>query len=787
MAESQPQANQAAGFDSRMQGTFVGRQREMGELKAALEEALSGQGRLVMLTGEPGIGKTRTAQELAFHAEARGTQVLWGWCYEEAGAPPYWPWVQPLHSYIQQQDPDQLRSQMGPGAANIAEIIPEVHAKLSDLNPPPDPGSPEEARFRLFESITSFLKNAAQSQLLVLVLDDLQWADKSSLLLLQFLARQLGESHLLVVGCYRDLELSRQHPLSESMAQLSRLPVFQRELLLGMSQEDTGQFIEMTIGTRPSPQLVETIHAHTEGNPFFLKEMTRLLSERGELMAAEIGEPDGIRMPEGVREVIGQRLNQLSESGHETLTIASVIGREFDFRLLRTLSDETTDEQLLGVIDEALAACLVEELPGGRERYRFSHALIQQTLAEELSSSRKVRWHARIGKALEDLYGVDVEAHAAELVYHFAKAESVLGTQKLVRYSLMAGERALAAYAWEEALEHFQQGLAAKEGQPTDAETTKLLFGLGRAQAATLELHNVQEAVATLSRALDYCAEAKHVNQAVAIAEYHLPAVAARYGVATQLVARALKLVPSDSHAAGRLLSRYGWELGRFQRNHEGAQEAFNQALAIAHRDKDEVLEMWTLARSAHIHYLHCCYEEVIGKGLRSLELANRLDIPQAGGLALSSLALTLLTVGDPSGARYGEAALEISKRLRDRNEQPQLLLIALSWSLAQGDWHNAQVLIDWALTISPNDPVFPTYKGLLACELGDFQQGETILGQVIDTLGRNPGDATARHAHIAISIALAARITGNSAWASSTEALAESVFSTHETPRIFR
>src|SRR5919106_800201 len=246
---------------------FVGRQREMGKLKGALEDALSGQGQLLMLVGEPGIGKTRTAQELAAHAETLD----------------------------------------------------------------------------------------AQFQPLMLVLDDLHWADKPSLLLLQFLARQLTESHLLVVGCYRDLELSRQHPLSEALAQLSRLPVFQRELLLGMSQEDTGQFIELTARMRPSPQLVETIYAHTEGNPFFLKEMTRLLSERGELRAAGIGGPEGIRIPQGVREVIEQRLNRLSDSCHRTLAIASIVGREFGFQLLHALSDGTTDEQLLGVIDEALA------------------------------------------------------------------------------------------------------------------------------------------------------------------------------------------------------------------------------------------------------------------------------------------------------------------------------------------------------------------------------------------------------------------------------------------------
>jgi DNA-binding CsgD family transcriptional regulator len=465
-----------------MGGAFVGRQREMGKLKTALEDALSDQGQLLMLVGEPGIGKTRTAQELAAYAEARGAQVLWGWCYEEEGAPPFWPWVQPIRSYIQQRDAEQLRPEMGPGAADIAEVVSEVRGKLPGLEPPAAL-QPEQARFHLFGSIATLLKKAAQSQPLMLVLDDLHWADKSSLLLLQFLARRLGESHLLVVGCYRDLELSRQQPLSEALAQLSRLPVFQRELLLGMSQEDTGQFIEANTGIIPHPRLVEAIYAHTEGNPFFMKEILRVFSERGELEAVEVVGPRDISMPEGVREAIGQRLNRLSEHCNGTLAIASIVGREFDFHLLHALSEGTTEEQLLRVIDEALAAHLIEESPGGRERYRFSHVLIQETLAEGLSVSRKVRWHARIGKVLEELYGADVEAHAAELAYHFAEAITISGPEKMVRYSLLAGEQALATYAYEEAEAHFRQGLAAKEGRPVDAETADLLFGLGRAQA----------------------------------------------------------------------------------------------------------------------------------------------------------------------------------------------------------------------------------------------------------------------------------------------------------------
>ena len=206
----------------------------MGELKVALDDALSAQGRLVLLVGEPGIGKTRNAQESASFAETRGTQVLWGRCYEEEGAPPYWPWLQLLRSYIQRQTPEQLLAVMGPGAADIAEVLPQLRAKLPELEPPPTL-EPEQARFRLFDSITTFLKNAVQSQPLMLVLDDLHWADKSSLLLLEFLARELGGSRLLLVGCYRDTEISRQHTLMETLARLSREPVFRRQMLRGLS------------------------------------------------------------------------------------------------------------------------------------------------------------------------------------------------------------------------------------------------------------------------------------------------------------------------------------------------------------------------------------------------------------------------------------------------------------------------------------------------------------------------------------------------------------------------
>ena len=269
-------------LDSLAGGVFVGRQREMGDLKACLEDALSGRGRLVTLVGEPGIGKTRTAQELATYAGLRGAHVLWGRSYEEQGVPPYWPWVQAIRSYVRERDPDQLRSEMGAGAADIAEVVSDVRERLPGL-PAPLQLEPDQARFRLFDSIAAFLKTASQRQPLVLVLDDLHWADQPSLMLLQFVARELGGARLLVVGTYRDMELSRQHPLAEALGELTRERLFQRVLLRGLDQEDVGRFIEMASGVTPPLALVTSVYTQTEGNPLFVTEVVRLLVQEGEL------------------------------------------------------------------------------------------------------------------------------------------------------------------------------------------------------------------------------------------------------------------------------------------------------------------------------------------------------------------------------------------------------------------------------------------------------------------------------------------------------------------------
>ena len=660
---------------------------------------------------------------------------------------------------------------MGPGAADIAEIVPELRHKLTDLETPPVL-EPEQARYRLFSSITNFLKNAAQSQPLMLVLEDLHWADQPSLLVLQFLVREMGGSRLLVVGTYRDVEVSRQHPLSDTLAQLSREPVFRRELLRGLSRQDTGDFVEVAAGLRPPPGLVESIYLQTEGNPFFIGEVIRMLAEQGELGEEDIGRSPSIRIPEGVREVIGQRLNRLSAHCNQTLVTAAVNGREFDFRLLSALSDGISDgiseSQLLEAIDEGLEAHLLEELTGGLERYQFSHALIQETLSEELSTSRKARLHARISEALEEIYGPNVEAHPAELAYHCAEAETILGTEKLVRYSLLAGERALTSHAYEDAVSHLERGLVARgivlsgtEASP-DEEAAALLFGLARARLAMSQRSLIQEIILNLSRAFNYYAEAGEVARAVAVAECPLPGWPGNLKGMAQLVSRALALVAADSHPAGHKLCLYGKYLGTEEGDYEGAQEAFGRALAIAYQERDVALEMRTLADAGRVGNRHRRPQEALAKCLEALELASRVDDPRTELEAHYGAVTALTEMGGLEGMpRHASAMLPLAERLRDRYWLGVAYRNNVLVCWLRGDWRAAREFGDRGFERGWRTSNAFASRASLEYQAGDFGQGEVYLERLLELWRISPPDTLIMCAHAATAIPMAARITG--------------------------
>jgi DNA-binding CsgD family transcriptional regulator/tetratricopeptide (TPR) repeat protein len=546
--------------------------------------------------------------------------------------------------------------------------------------------------------------------------------------------------------------------------------VFQRVLLRGLTQEDAGRFIEVIAGTNPLQTLAETIYTRTGGNPFFITEVVRLLREQGELLSDMAGGPQGIRIPEGVREAIGHRLNRLSDHCNQALSTASIIGREFEFRLLRQLSSENSEEQLLAAIDEALEAHLVEELPWSAEAYRFSHALIQETLASELSAARRVRLHARIAQVLEELYGLQAEAHAPELAYHFAEAEPVLGIEKLVRYSLLAGEQALAAYAWEEALAHFERGLVAKRVPLTsreparDAEAAALLFGLGRAQVATLPRQRLEEALTSLDRSFEYYADAGDVSSAVAVAEYPLPRGLQQWrSKLVQRIERALTLVPPDSVIAGCLLPTYAMELGRFKNDYAKAQEAFERALAIARRESDVNLEMRTLAAWADVDYFHLHLAESLEKSLRVIELARHIDDPPLEVNGHQHALQTLIHLGDiKNAAEHANAALALAERLQARHWLTNVLRNGVNLYHFLGDWGQARAFASRHIAVEPN--AAPLLKELVSLEyeLGAFEQGEVYLKRMQEIMRRAPPGPGEEYADTSLVLHIASRITGS-------------------------
>lgn len=441
-----------------MRTPLVGRERELALLRAGLEMGLDGEGRVVLLTGEPGIGKTRTAEELAADAVARGALVCWGRCHEAEWTPPFWPWVQAFRAYAHHRPADALHVELGAGAADIAQLVPEVAARLPDL--PVLPAlAPEQARFRTFDHIAAFLRRAAMAQPLVLIFDDLHWADAPSLLLLEFVAREVLDAPIVVLGTYRDVEVGRQHPLVRTVGEVVRTGQSQRVGLQGLSKREVGQLVAAS-GVTATAELVTAVYEETAGNPFFVHEVARLL-------AGEAGDGDAVGaertarrlpMPESVREAVGRRLDRLSPACNEVLTAAAAIGRQFGLPVLARVSGRTT-EQVLEALEEAETARLIEEVPRRVGGYRFGHALIREALYEELSAVQKVRLHRQIGLALETLYGSDPEPHLAELAHHFVQAAPGGDAERAVAYARRAGERAMALLAFEDAAAHFDVAL----------------------------------------------------------------------------------------------------------------------------------------------------------------------------------------------------------------------------------------------------------------------------------------------------------------------------------------
>jgi DNA-binding CsgD family transcriptional regulator len=442
-----------------------------------------------LLVGEPGVGKTALCDQLGSFVAASGGVALVGHCYEEGSfRRPYQPFVEAFGTYLQESDFEALTADLGPDGPELARIVPSASERIQFL--PRPPGDPEEDRWRLLDAALHLLLTVSRRSPLLLVLEDLQDADRATLDLLLHVARNLRNARILVVGTYRDVEVDRAHPLSAALAELHRASNVTRMQLRGLSTDEVARLLAET-GQQKIPQpFAELVHRQTDGNPLFIHETLRYMIDAG-LMERRDGalwragdQSLAGRIPEGLRDVVGKRLSSLSDSTNRVLSVASVIGREFQLDVLRKVL-VIPDGELEATLEEASAAAIIEErsVVGTTITYRFGHAFFRQTLYDEIVAPRRIRLHQQVAHALEEVYRTGMEEHAAELAEHYAFSSDPMDLAKAVHYGALAARRATDVFAYGEAARQLERTLVVLDlADPEDtSRRCDLLLALGEA------------------------------------------------------------------------------------------------------------------------------------------------------------------------------------------------------------------------------------------------------------------------------------------------------------------
>lgn len=457
---------------------LIGRSSECSLIADRLDQAAQGKGGIVLLGGEPGVGKTRLAEEALEAGLQRGMLPLVGHAYEEHAAP-FITTTEILEDVMRALPPDILRSALGDTAPEISRLLPDLRRLFPDVPEPLDLPPEQQQRF-VFNAILDFTRRLSESCPLVILLDDLHWADESSILLLEHLVAQVPRMRILFVITYRDVAADQGEPFKRVLAQLSRQDFVTRIPLRQLSREDVAALLGSLGGSTAPAEVVDIIHQETEGNAFFVKSVYQHLAEEGRLFDARGNwltdiDTQQLAVPEGVRLVIERRLRRLAEATVKALTLAAVVGLRFDLGILEKALSETPDDAL-DAVEEAETAGLIFASPGQREaRYEFAHALVRQALLDELSAARLQRVHLQIATAMEQRFG-DAGEKAADIARHLYRAGSAADSAKTRRYLELAGQQALAAAAADEAADAFDKAL---EFDLTPAERAALLSQRG--------------------------------------------------------------------------------------------------------------------------------------------------------------------------------------------------------------------------------------------------------------------------------------------------------------------
>lgn len=679
---------------------LFGRGVQQEIIAKAWAAAQAGERRVVFLAGEPGIGKTRLAAEMARSAHGEGATVLFGLCDEDVSLP-YRPFVEALRHYVANAPDHVLASHVRSHQAELTRLVPELRDRVAGL-PVPQLAEAETKRFLLFEAVLGLLSAAAQDAPVLLVLDDLQWAGADDLLLLKHIVRSPVPLRLLIVCTFRDTDLSREHPLTPLLADFRREPGVERVALGGIDEAAVVALVTASAGhllSAPGVALARALHRDTEGSPFFITEILRNLAEAGTLYREEErwtykGDIASLGIPDGVRDVISRRLGRLSETSNRVLGLAAIVGRQFDLALLAKVAAGMdgaglSEDAILDSLDEASSAAVVAEVPGERERYSFSHALIRSTLYDALSQARRRRLHRRVGEALEELVHGRAGARIDELAHHWLASADATDNAKAIGYARQAAERAAAGLAFEAAVLLHERALAVLEPADRDGEMLRcdLLLGLGDVQrsAGDARFRQTMEKAAVIARQLGDM----HRLGLAAVGSGHPGGVQWGNSVDQSLVALYSEAIAglgdTESDLRARLLGQLAIEL-KYGPERQKRHLLSAEALGIARRGGDRL--MLARALSARIFAVEdpTTLVERLQMTAELEALAAALGNSELGCLTARQRFVALLESGDGVGAeralvRCGQLAVQLRVPFFDCFVR----FVRTMWALMQG------------------------------------------------------------------------------------------------------
>jgi DNA-binding SARP family transcriptional activator len=687
----------------------IGREREIGLIaKSITRVGEKDQREVLLISGEAGIGKTTLVAEAARTALDQGACVLFGHCEEDL-ATPYQLFAEALDFCIAEAPEDRLLVHLEEYAPELARLVPSLRRRFAWV-PPSKATDSDAERYLLFAAVVGFLTELSRQQLVVLVLDDLQWADEGSLHMLRHLVAADHTNRLLLMGTYRDTERSTSGALMETLAALRRHREIHRIELGGLDESGVKTFMQATTGHALDDSalgLAWAVYCETDGNPFFVSELLRHLVDTGAINQGAGGTWVNVEslertdLPDSVREVIGSRLLRLGADAQRVLSLAAAIGVEFDLELLRAAS-MVAENELLGILEAASAAALVREQLDASGRYNFVHAIIQRTLYEGLGPSRRAQAHRRIAEALEELCGDHPGIRVGELARQWSLANQPVDLARAINYSKLAGDAALEALAPIDANRYFEQavGLFSQWQDPDPVLKIDLAIGLGIAQRQIGDPAFRR----TLLDASNWAAERGDTERLVAAALSNdrgwVSTVGAMDGDKIRMLELLLEQLPADSTDRGLVLAALCSELA-YGSSLERRQALSDEAMAIASAHGIAAITVRVLNHVFIPLLVPSLQNQSLARTAEALALAEEIGDPVLLNSAAVNRAVIAGRVGDIDELdRCIEIVTTMAERLGQANLNWEQLFIRTGRALIEGDTDRAELLSGQALTL---------------------------------------------------------------------------------------